>query len=141
MGYFATKSSERSQRNRFTERLGLISLLSSVAVVIVFLTFGSRLPETWSAPLMAIMGTMLLLFAIRQGYAYATAEKDLIKQYDFMYRLFENARWRLDEAGDTDEQRLILRALGDSALDEHAQWILMHRDRTVDKDEIWRMGS
>ena len=89
LGYFASKSSERSRRNRFTERLGLISLLSSVAVVIVFLIFGSRLPETWSAPLMAIMGTMLLLFAIRQGYAYATAEKDLIKQYDFMYRLFE----------------------------------------------------
>ena len=82
---------------------------------------------------MAIMGAMLLLFAIRQGYAYATAEKDLIKQYDFMYRLFENARWRLDEAGDTDEQRLILRALGDSALDEHAQWILMHRDRDCGK--------
>jgi len=141
LGYFASKSSERSQRNRLTERLGLMSLLSSVAVVIVFLTFGSRLPDTWSAPLMAIMGTMLLLFAIRQGYAYATAEKDLIKQYDFMYRLFENVRWRLDEAGDTDEQRLILRALGDSALDEHAQWILMHRDRTVDKEEIWRMGS
>jgi len=141
LGYFASKSIERSQRNRFTERLGLISLLSSVAVVIVFLTFGSRLPETWSAPLMAIMGTMLLLFAIRHCYDNATAEKDLIKQYDFMYRLFENARLRLDEAGDTDEQRLILRALGDSALDEHAQWILMHRDRTVDKDEIWRMGS
>ena len=58
-----------------------------------------------------------------------------------MHRLFENARRRLDEADDPEEQRLILRALGGSALDEHAEWILMHRDRTIDKGEIWRMGS
>jgi len=141
LGYFAKKSSERSRRNRLTERLGHLSLFCSVAVVMVFLTYGSRLPETWSGPLMVTMGTMLLLFAIRQGYAYATAEKDLIKQYDFMHRLFENARRRLDEADDPEEQRLILRALGGSALDEHAEWILMHRDRTIDKGEIWRMGS
>jgi len=141
LGYFANKSSERIRRNRFTERLGHLSLLTSVAVVVVFLTVGSHLPESWSEPLMVVMGTMLLVFAIRQGYAYATAEKDLIKQYEFMLRLFENARRRLDDADDTLEQRMILRALGGSALDEHAEWILMHRDRTIDKGEIWRMGS
>jgi hypothetical protein len=58
-----------------------------------------------------------------------------------MLRLFENARRRLDGTGDPDEQRQILQALGGSALDEHAEWILMHRDRTIDKGEIWRMGS
>ena len=141
LGYFASKSSQRIRRNRFTERLGQLSLLTSVAVVVVFLTVGSRLPESWSGPLMVAMGTMLLLFGIRQGYAYATAEKDLIKQYEFMFRLFENARRRLDDADDPDEQRLILRALGGSALDEHAEWILMHRDRTIDKGEIWRMSN
>ena len=141
LGYFASKSSQRIRRNRFTERLGQLSLLTSVAVVVVFLTVGSRLPESWSGPLMVAMGTMLLLFGIRQGYAYATAEKDLIKQYEFMFRLFENARRRLDDADDAEEQRLILRALGGSALDEHAEWILMHRDRTIDKGEIWRMSN
>lgn len=141
LGYFAKKSSERIRRNRFTERLGHLSLLISVAVVVVFLTVGSRLPGAWSGPLMVLMGTMLLLFAIRQGYAYATAEKDLIKQYEFMSRLFGNARRRLDSADDEEEQRMILRALGGSALDEHAEWILMHRDRTIDKGEIWRLGS
>ncbi len=141
LGYFAKKSRDRTRRNRFTERLGHLSLLTSVAVVVVFVIFGSRLPESWSGPLMVVMGTMLLVYAIRQGYAYATAEKELIKEYEFMFRLFENARRRLDDTEDTMEQRLILRALGGSALDEHAQWILMHRDRTIDKSEIWRMGS
>ena len=141
LGYFAKKSRDRTRRNRFTERLGFLSLLTSVAVVAVFVIAGARLPESWSGPLMVVMGTMLLVYAIRQGYAYATAEKELIKQYEFMLRLFENARRRLDDTEDTVEQRLILRALGGSALDEHAEWILMHRDRTVDKGEIWRMGS
>lgn len=141
LGYFAKKSRERIRRNRLTERMGHLSLLTSVAVVVVFVVFGSRLAESWSGPLMVVMGATLLVYAIRQGYAFATAEKELIKQYEFMLRLFENARRRLDDTDDTMEHRLILRALGGSALDEHAQWILMHRDRTLDKSEIWRMGS
>jgi hypothetical protein len=32
-------------------------------------------------------------------------------------------------------------ALGGSALDEHAEWILMHRDRSIDESEIWRMSN
>ncbi len=99
------------------------------------------LPAAWSDRMVATMGTMLLLYAIRQGYAYATAEKDLVKQYDFMLRIFYNARWRLDLAADAAEKRQVLLALGDSALDEHAQWILMHRDRSIDDSEVWRMGS
>jgi hypothetical protein len=141
LGYFAAKSVDKVNRNRLTERLGQLSLLMSVGVVLIFVTIGSWLPESWSSPLLAAMGTMLLIYAIRKGYAYATAEKDLIKQYEFMLRLFQNARRRLDSADDPQEQRQILQALGGSALDEHAEWILMHRDRAVDHSEIWRMGS
>jgi hypothetical protein len=141
LGYFATKAFDRTRRNHLTERLGQLSLLTSVVVVVLFVTLGSRLPATWNSPLMLLMGTMLLMYGIRQGYAYATAEKDLIKQYEFMLRLFQNARRRLDNTDDPTEQRQILQALGGSALDEHAEWILMHRDRTIDKGEIWRMSS
>jgi hypothetical protein len=116
-------------------------LFMSVGVVVIFVTIGSWLPESWSGPLMAAMGAMLLIYAIRQGYGYATAEKDLIKQYDFMLRLFQNARRRLDDADDPQQQHQILQALGRSALEEHADWILMHRDRAIDQSEIWRMGS
>jgi hypothetical protein len=87
------------------------------------------------------MGTMLLLFAVRHGYAYSTAEKELIKQYDFMLRIFHNAKRRLENADGISEQRQVLLALGGAALDEHAEWILMHRDRSIDQGEIWRMGS
>ena len=87
------------------------------------------------------VGSLLLLYAIRQGYTYAVAEKDLIKQYEFMLRIFQNARRRLDNTNNPMEQRQILLALGGSALDEHAQWILMHRDRSIDQGEVWRMSS
>lgn len=141
LGYFAKKASERIRRNNLTERLGQISLLTSVAVVMLFVVAGSGLPDGWSGPMTILMGTLLLAYGIRQGYGHATGEKDLIKQYQFMLRIFRNARRRLDHTTDPVEHRQILRALGGSALDEHAQWILMHRDRSIDQSEIWRMSS
>ncbi len=87
------------------------------------------------------MGSTLLLFAIRQGYAYATAEKELIKQYQYMLGIFNNADRRLIQATDESEKRQILLALGQLALNEHSDWMLMHRERSLDEGEIWRMGS
>jgi hypothetical protein len=31
--------------------------------------------------------------------------------------------------------------LGESALDEHAEWILLHRGRPLDRGKLWRMES
>lgn len=141
LGYFRKKSTERIAKNRNTDRLARLSLLASVAVVGVMIIAGSGLPDSALSLLQVFMGTTLLLFGVRQGYAHSTAEKELIKQYEFMLRIFHNARRRLDHADDDVERRQILRALGGSALDEHGEWILMHRDRSPDQGEIWRMGS
>jgi hypothetical protein len=141
LGYYRKKIRERVRKSRFTERLGTISLITSVIVVVLFVVAGSSIPDGLRDPLTVAMGTMLLLFGVRQGYAFSTAEKELIKQYEFMLRIFHNARRRLDTAGDVTEQRQVLQALGGSALDEHAEWILMHRDRSPDQSEIWRMGN
>jgi hypothetical protein len=141
LGYYRKKVRERIRKNRFTERQGTISLMTSVVVVVLFVVAGSSIPGDLRDPLIAAMGTLLLLFGVRQGYAFSTAEKELIKQYEFMLRIFHNARRRLDNASDVTEQRQVLQALGGSALDEHAEWILMHRDRSPDQSEIWRMGN
>ena len=87
------------------------------------------------------MGAILLAYAVRQGYARSIAEKELIKQYEFMLRVFENASRRLGGADDDRERRQVIRALGGSCLDEHAEWILMHRDKSLDQGDIWRMSS
>jgi hypothetical protein len=49
-----------------------------------------------------------------------------------MARIFSNARKRIDATDDKREQREILQALGDKALDEHADWILIHRERPIE---------
>jgi len=141
LGYFRTKAGDCIKLNTFTERLALFSLIVSASVITLLVIFGSDMSDDIRDPLMAAMGAMLLLVAIRHSYAHSTAEKELIKQYEFMMRIFLNARRRLDHAESDAERRQILRALGGSALDEHAEWILLHRDRSLDQGEIWRMGS
>jgi hypothetical protein len=141
IGYFERKRAERIARKRITDRLARFSLLVSVAVVAVLLVAGTGMGDSPRDWLLVAMGATLLLFGVRESYAHSTAEEELIKQYDFMLRIFHNARRRLDHAENDAERRLILRALGGSALDEHAEWILMHRDRTPEQGDIWRMGS
>ena len=141
LGYYAQKTAERIRRRRITDTLGKISLVASAGVVVILLFAGTRLPPALLEPMLALMGITLLLFAVRHGYAHAIAESELIKQYEFMLRIFANARKRLDEASSNSVRRRVLIALGRSALDEHAQWILMHRERSLDQTEIWRMGS
>ena len=141
LGYFRVKAHERIRHHANTEKLGRLSLLTCVSTVFIFLFFGSTLTDLWENVLIFVMGSTLLVYAVREGYSYATATKELIKQYEFMLRIFDNAHRRLSAVTSVDEQRQILSALGQSALDEHSDWILMHRERSLDESEIWRMGA
>jgi hypothetical protein len=141
LGYYRRKADQWIKRNRSTERLSLLSLLTSVVVILLILFGGTVFGDAIVDPLFVLMGSMLLAYGVRQGYAQSTAEKELIKQYEFMLRVFYNAKRRMDNAEDDLERRQILRALGGSCLDEHAEWILMHRDRSIDQSDIWRLTN
>ena len=82
--------------------------------------------------LVTAMGSLSLFAAVREAYAYRKADKELVKQYRFMHRIYRNARLALDAARSTRERREILRALGEAALAEHAEWALMHRLRPIE---------
>ena len=69
------------------------------------------------------------------------ADGEMIKQYEFMFRIFGNARRRIDATDNNDEKRRILRVLGEAALGEHTQWILMHRERSLEQGEVFRMSG
>ena len=73
-----------------------------------------------------------IVAAVREAYAYRKADKELIKQYRFMARIFAGARAALDRTGDPAMQREILHELGETALAEHAEWTLMHRERPLE---------
>jgi len=141
LGYYRRKAAQWIKRNRNTERLSVVSLATSVVVILLILFGDSILGGNFVDPLFVLMGSILLAYGVRQGYAQSIAEKELIKQYEFMLRVFYNAKRRLESADDDSERRQILRALGGSCLDEHAEWILMHRDRSIDQSDIWRLGN
>jgi len=91
------------------------------------------LPKTTLVTAMAVLS---IIAAVREAYAYRKADKELIKQYRFMQRIFVSAHQALDRASGADEQREILLALGDAALTEHAEWTLMQRERQVEQGKL-----
>jgi hypothetical protein len=140
LGYFRRKTAERIARRRATEALSSVGLVASLAALVVLLFVGAGAPEWVRVPLVYGVGCLLLAIGIRQSYAKATAESEIIKQYEFMLRTFGNARRRIDEAEAEDDRRRVLKILGDAALEEHAEWILMHRQRSIDPRDVVRLS-
>jgi hypothetical protein len=129
LAYYARKAGQRSRVHHDTQLLAQI-LLSIVIAASVFLAlFHPWLDPNTTSSVVALMGVLAIIAAARESYAYRKADKELIKQYQYMRGIFASARRKLDATQDTDEQRDILHALGDAALAEHAEWALMHRDR------------
>jgi hypothetical protein len=140
LGYYRRKGGERLRKHRNTQRLGRFGLWGSAVTLLVLLFVGAGVAEGVRQPLVFAMGLVLLGIGVRQSYAQGTAESELIKQYEFMHRIFHNARRRIDAAEDDVERRRILKLLGDAALEEHAEWILTHRERSMDQQEIVKLS-
>ena len=140
LGYFLRRTADRIHRRETTHRIGRAGIWASTGTLAVLMFVGAGVPDAVRIPLVYVMGCVLLAVGVRQSYAKATAEAELIKQYEFMGRIFHNARRRLDEAEDDAARRAILKAMGDAALEEHAQWILMNRERSVGQEDIVRLS-
>jgi hypothetical protein len=134
--YFERKTLERTGLHHITETIGSISLWGGIAISVFLAIFALRLPESTKTSLVLIMAVLSIIAAVREAYAYRKADKELIRQYRFMQRIFSSARAALDRTNETTEQRDILRALGDAALTEHAEWTLMHRERQVEHSKL-----
>ena len=100
-----------------------------VTVAIIFAVFQAEIAAPWSNMLVALMGLLPFLAAVRQSYANSTAEREDFVQFGYMYRIFFNADRLLNSARTVDGRRDILRALGEAALEEHGQWMLRQRER------------
>lgn len=140
LGYYQRRSAQRSRETELTRRIGRIGIATTVGALIALLFIGPWLSAQWRTPIVYLMGVVLLLVGVRQSYATSRAESELIRQYEFMHRIFRNARRRVDEADSDAERRRILKLLGDSALEEHAEWILIHRERGIEEEEGLRLG-
>jgi len=132
IAYFKRHENHKWRLHRATTTLGYICLWAGIAVTVALIVMDSWLNDATQTVLLVLMGILPLVAAVREAYSHKTADKELIKQYRFMFRLFSNARKQLAECQSDAEKRDVLRALGEAALDEHAEWILMHRDRPLE---------
>lgn len=134
--YFECKTEESAGLHHLTETVGSISLWAGIAISVFLAIFALKLPETTKTTLVMIMAFLSIVAAVREAYAYRKADKELIRQYRFMQRIFSGARAALDRTNDPAEKRGILRSLGDAALTEHAEWTLMRRERQVEHSKF-----
>jgi hypothetical protein len=136
LSYYEATSQSRTRLHRVTQTLGLACIWIGIAIAVLLALGGNSVSGSTKTLLIALMGGFPLIAAVREAYAHKKADKELIKQYRFMHRLFSNARQRLDETTNDQQKRAILRALGEAALDEHAEWILMHRERPLEQSKL-----
>lgn len=134
--YYERKTAERSTLHRVTETIGAISLWGGIAISVFLAVFVRLLSPDSKTALVLVMAVLSIIAAVREAYAYRKADKELIRQYRFMQRIFAGARAALDRTHDATEQRAILLALGDAALTEHAEWTLMQRERQVENGRL-----
>lgn len=132
LAYYARKSAEHARHHLRTRAIGHACLWAGIALSVVLVLFARGLEGFTQDVLVSLMGAFSLIAAVREAYAYRKADRELVRQYRFMHRIYRNARGALDAAASDAERAEILRALGEAALAEHAEWTLMHRERTVE---------
>ena len=135
LGWYRRKEQANALRYRRTRRLGSLCLWTGISIAFVMYlldVLAAELSETLQPTLLLLMGSLPLIAGIWDAYSHKMAEKELIKQYGFMKRVFTRARDLVDQAESPQARRDILRALGQAALEEGAEWLIMHRERPLE---------
>jgi hypothetical protein len=138
LGYFRRRTVDRERKYRHTALLGRASLVLSLVCAVVLVAAGAWLDALTVKLLLVTTGVTALFAGVREAWSHKLADKELIKQYRFMTRVFASASERLARDPAPPQQRQVLEALGEAALEEHAEWILMHRERPLEQQ---RMGG
>jgi hypothetical protein len=149
--YFASKARREQEALEKDERLvaramktslGMTTALAAVLILPMFLHLPvleelEHVVETpWVHGTVMLAIVMLLVFAgLRHGYNQMLARSEHARQFSRMSALFDLAERRLAEllrGGRHDEARALLRELGEEALEENGDWVLLHRERPLE---------
>jgi len=129
LDYYRYKTARRARINRITAVITRVCLWGGIGVAVVLAASLGEIGEGTQSYLIILMGVLPLIAGIAEVYTQRKADRELVKQYRFMEHVFANARRRLAQAGSNAERREVLLGLGEAALSEHAEWILVHRER------------
>lgn len=132
LGYYRLRTRQREHAHRANEVIGAVCLLIGLGISIMMAVLMHWLSFEAKHDWIVAMAAFSIFAAVRESYAFRKADRELIRQYRFMERVFGNARAALDQAHNAEQQREILRALGEAALDEHVAWAVMHRQRPLE---------
>lgn len=136
LDYYRETSRRRAVQHGRSEWLASICLWSGIGLSLLLAVFARGLDGQVQNLMVATMGLLSVAAAVHEAYAYKKADKELIKQYRFMARIFSAAQLRLAACRGDEDRRQILRTLGEAALAEHAEWTLMHRERPLEHSRL-----
>ncbi len=129
--YFKRKRAERERTHNMTRKIGRGAFLLAALAATVLAFSPADFTDAGRNGLIAAMGLLPLLAVIRETYAQKRADRELVRQYQFMHGIFSRAYRMLAATDDADQQHHILRSLGSAALEEVSEWLLRLRDRPL----------
>jgi hypothetical protein len=136
LDYYRDTSRRRAVQHGRSQWLASICLWAGIGLSLLLAVFARMLDGQVQNLMVAAMGLLSVAAAVHEAYAYKKADKELIKQYRFMARIFSAAQRRLAACRGDEDRRQILRTLGEAALAEHAEWTLMHRERPLEHSRL-----
>lgn len=136
LAYYSATSEKRVRHHRRNQWLAASCLWIGIGISVLLVVFAHNLDGIVQNMMVAMMGLLSVTAAVHEAYAYKKADKELIKQYRFMARIFVAANGRIEKCTTDEEKRRVLRTLGEAALAEHAEWTLMHRERPLEHSKL-----
>lgn len=141
--YYRDRSHTMEKRLERDERVAQvfgyagIALASAFALDIALAMRGQAVFATGVRGLMLWALALLTVCAgVVEAYVNEKSDRALVRQYEYMHALFGTAARRLRGAEGEPEKLAILRSLGHACLAEHAQWILMHRHKRIERLQL-----
>jgi hypothetical protein len=129
VGFFR-KRIMRCERNlRATTLATAAGAATGLALIMVLLTGHTETAKPWIVFTIFFVG---VLTATLENYRRKRGDREIARQYRLMHSLFMNARTALATASDEESRRRILDELGHASLLEHAEWLLLHRERPIE---------
>jgi protein-S-isoprenylcysteine O-methyltransferase Ste14 len=141
--YFVADSPGMRRRHRNVARISkALAVLKGVAVTLSLALVGlaalsARYPELldWKVPWLCFIVACVLVLTIGVSYWQGvTLDQEDLEIASRMRQVFRAARESLGRQG--SDPHAILRAAGNEALDEHAEWFVRHRDRLKMPDVV-----
>ncbi len=154
---FFERASKRDERHSETEKRWsqwLLGATLAIAVVLIFTMCCSKgepgailrrdIFQRFGRPeyrmelhgvIVMVMGMLPAIAGVMAGFSLKMAYGEQKKQYARMWKLFSRGAECLDQALAKDDRALAIRTildLGREALEENGDWVLLHRERTLE---------